>query len=102
MRQFAWRGPARYRLKWAFATLALVSAAIEPATAAGIFPTDQALVPLAVGTAFALPALLAGAWAMLNGIRRRIGYLGSGLALLVVTVAVTGLLQPLLLSGPLP
>lgn len=50
------------------------------------FPTDQLLVPVAVGAAFALPAIVALGFSMLMRFGRRFGAIG-GVAILVLVAA---------------
>lgn len=57
-------------------------------------PIEQVLIPVAVGAAFALPALLALAYAVLWRFVRRVGPVGGVCALAVAVLAVVGLLQP--------
>ena len=64
------------------------------------FPAEQALVPVMVGAAFALPALVALVWSTAGRIWNR---LGPGLAiglLVLVALAAIAILQPSLLPRP--
>lgn len=72
-----------------------VVVAVDPTEAAlpMAFPTDQRLVPVAVGAAFALPAVLALACATLLRIGRRLGSIGGVAALAIMSLALAGILQ---------
>ena len=58
------------------------------------FPTEQSLLPLVVGGAFVLPAVLALAYAILCRIGRRLGPIITVCMLAFAALAIAGLLQP--------
>ncbi|MFM9938374.1 MAG: hypothetical protein ACKVP7_02610 [Hyphomicrobiaceae bacterium] len=59
-----------------------------------MFPADQALVPVAVAGAFALPALLAALFASLRGLLRSVRWMISLALIAAVAAAVFGYLNP--------
>jgi len=61
---------------------------------AGAFPADQAVVPMAVGAAFALPAVAALAYYSIAGVVRLIGRLASLAAFVLVAVGTVEYLSP--------
>lgn len=83
----------------AVASIVLLGSNVASAGSLG-FPTEQALVPVAVGAAFALPALMALAYTLLCRLGRALGPLVGVSVLALATVAVVGYWQPGLL--PLP
>lgn len=58
------------------------------------FPADQSMVPVAVGAAFALPALLAGGYALVARIGRALGPVAGALVLAVMGAALAVYLNP--------
>lgn len=80
--------------------LAVLSGVVQPAAAEPhVFPTSQALVPVAVAGAFVLPALVAALFAGLGRLARRPkALLGIG-ALGVGGLVLAGYLNPDLLAA---
>lgn len=72
------------------ATLAMGSVSEAVARVPLAFPTDQRLVPFAVGAAFALPAVLALLFSVLMRFGRRIGAIGAVAVLVLVGLAIAG------------
>ena len=71
-----------------------------PAMAAPlVFPTNQTLVPVAVATAFVLPALFAALYVLARRILWALGPIGAIGMLVIVTLALTGYLNPGLIAA---
>ena len=81
----------------ALARLASIALMGLPAAAGAAplgLPMEQILIPVAVGAAFALPAILALAYAVLWRFMWRVGPLGGVCVLAAAVLAIAGLLQP--------
>lgn len=81
-------------LGWAGAACVAIGVATQAHAVPLAFPADQSLVPLAVGAAFALPALIAGAIALVMRAGSRLGPVAGTLMLAAAGVALAGYLYP--------
>ncbi len=73
---------------------------LQPAEAAPLmFPTDQALVPVAVAGAFVFPALVAAVFAGFGRLWRNSRTLAGLVSLAILGLAVAGYLNPALLAA---
>lgn len=90
----------RSRLLVPVVALAVASSVVQPAAAEPhVFPTSQALVPVAVAGAFVLPALVAALFAGLGRLARRPkALLGLG-AVGIAGLVLAGYLNPELLAA---
>lgn len=64
-----------------------------------VFPTNQTMVPVAVAAAFVLPALFAALYVLVRRILRALGPIGTIGMLVIVTLALTGYLNPGLIEA---
>ncbi len=86
---------------WATGAGLALSASVQPLAAATplVFPADQAIVPLVVGAAFILPALIAGAFAATHQLARTLGPVLGSLLLFALAVGILAYTQPGMLQA---
>lgn len=88
------------RVGMALSALCILEALPARAGLGLAFPADEAFVPLAVGAAFALPALVALIYISLERVLRALGRLVAFGALAALGIVVAEFVRPGMVSGP--